>query len=244
MPASRADVEILRLLLRGARRVRARERAARPGARRRVPGDRCGAARLGPSSSETCFDGAAGEGPRRRCGALAAPLGSPTRDACGCCRSSTAAPTCSPGRRRPLPAYPAIGAALADLRRAGARATASRCSIDLAELARLSLPQRRGVRGIRATGSAERDRARRTLRRGRQGVRPRAAGDRILDGPAAAGRAVAPARAAAGRDPRSAGRRRSAAGGDREAAPYRRDRHSALPGHEATRSELGCERRS
>ena len=51
--------------------------------------------------------------------------------------------------------------------------------------ARLPLSQRRRVRGL-CRGPAECDRARRPLRRGRQGVRPRAAGDRIQHGPARA----------------------------------------------------------
>ena len=127
-------------------------------------------------------------------------------------------------------------------RRAGCARTAIAMSIDLADL--------RGyhyhsgvVFAAYGNGLAERDRARRTLRRSRQGVRPRPAGDRVHHGPAraGAGRAADPA---AGRDPRA---RRAVTRRCRTAIERLRQAGEIviqeLPGHEATRRELGCERR-
>ena len=71
--------------------------------------------------------------------------------------------------------------------------------------ARLSLPHRRGVRRL-LQGRCRRDRARRTLRRGRQGVRAAAAGHRLLDRPAQPRRQRAERRGRASRAARAAGR--------------------------------------
>ena len=73
---------------------------------------------------------------------------------------------------------------------AGAGAVARRphvdaLHIDLADLTRLPLPQRRDLLGVHGR-RAERDRQRRPLRRHRQGVRARAPGDRLHAGPAPA----------------------------------------------------------
>ena len=110
--------------------------------------------------------------------------------------------------------------------------------------ARLPLSQRRRVRRLLRRQS-RRGGARRSLRRGRRGLRPRPAGDRLLHGPARAGAPGAATEAPAARSwrpgPRTMRcRRRSSA-----CAAVGRDASSlALPGHDGNWREAGCDRQS
>ena len=107
------------------------------------------------------------------------------RCASAAARSSTAARRCSTRPKPGCPKLAGITRALATLRTL-AKACTFPASFDLAEL--------RGyhyhsgvVFDAYCDGVAGRRRARRPLRRGRQGLRPRAAGDRIFDRPAEPG---------------------------------------------------------
>ena len=135
------------------------------------------------------------------------------------------------GARAALPDYPEIRRAL----RATARRCATRCAMSAPNLC-FDLGELRGyhyhsgvVFAAYADGCAECARAGRALRRGRQGVRPRAAGDRIQHG-------FARSLAAAG-----AGSRATAA----ILAPYRpRDARAAAPDRGVARARRGRDRRS
>ena len=138
---------------------------------------------------------------------------------------------CPSSRRRRSARARAARAAGARDRRALARlqALAMRCApawrflFDLAELGGFNYESGL-VFAAFAAGQPRRDRARRALRRGRQGVRPGAAGDGIHDGSAPARGVGAHGDPAAGRDPRAAvPRRRGAAGAIAEAARAGRD---------------------
>ena len=159
-----------------------------------------------------------------------------------CCQSSTGARVLERARGRAA-GLPARWRRALDGRSPRWRATptASRSRIDLAEL--------RGyhyhsgvVFAAYARAARERDRARRALRRGRQGVRPRAAGDRLHDGSAAT-RRLGAAGAAPRRDPRPACGRCRTAGRDRGAAQRGRSRDPRPARSRATERELGCDRR-
>ncbi len=170
-------------------------------------------------------------------GALSVPLDGPTRDALRTLPDLYGGPDVLDAAQRELPAYPEIAAALGDLR---ALVQAKRdCDEHRPRgLARLPLPQRRGVRGL-LRAVAERDRARGPVRRGGQGVRAGAPGYRVLDGPARDCPGCAADRAAGG-DPRTACGRRGVAFG-RRCAPREgggRDRRSSGTRARARRARL------
>ncbi len=118
---------------------------------------------------------------------------SPPRRArrCCCCRSSTAARRCSTPPRRSCRRLPRSRARSPRCARSPQACTPAG-ELRSRRAARLPLPHRRGVRRLLRWAGPSRPRhsrrARRALRRGRQGLRPRTAGHRILHRPQKHGR--------------------------------------------------------
>ena len=204
----------------GVASVRARHRP-----RRRVPRDRAARRGRSPSSRRSCSRRCR----RRTCRRSRAyrELAAPTRDALRLLPELYGGAEVLEPRGGGLPPIPR-SERRSPISRALAREHGIAMSFDLAEL--------RGyhyhsgvVFAAYGDGLAERDRARRALRRGRQGVRPRAAGDRILDGPARGGRVSH--RAVRGRARSSLRRAATQLCGRRSrSCACRRDRHSGAAG--------------
>ena len=245
-PASEADCEIVRLMARALELAGVAGDAHRSRPRRRVPRAARSGAGLDADAQEELFAalqakdraGAARTG-RRRCRAV-------SRRRCWPCRSCYGGVEvlgCGGAR---LPRAAARSArALDDLRRLAATlAGPAASSFDLAEL--------RGyhyhsgvVFAAYCDGHPGAHRAGRPLRRGRQGVRPRASGDRVSRWICANWRGWRRDAGAEGAilAPWPRGRRRCRPTIAALARPRRDRRGRALPGTTATWREAGCDRR-